>query len=63
MDVGEDSNLLALVVWCAGAADVTDVLVDGRVVVENRLLATADVDAIVADATAVFDRIRETPLP
>jgi 5-methylthioadenosine/S-adenosylhomocysteine deaminase len=62
VDVGEDSNLLALVVWCAGAGDVTDVVVDGRVVVEDRRLATADVDAIVADASAVFDRIRATPL-
>jgi len=63
VDVGEDSNLLALAVWCAGAGDVTDVVVDGRVVVEDRRLATADVDAIVAYASAVFDRIRATPLP
>jgi 5-methylthioadenosine/S-adenosylhomocysteine deaminase len=63
VDIGEDSNLLALVVWCAGAGDVTDVVADGRVVVDGGRLATADVDAIVADASAVFDRIRETPLP
>jgi 5-methylthioadenosine/S-adenosylhomocysteine deaminase len=62
VDLGEDSNLLALVVWCAGAGDVTDVLVDGRVVVEDRQLATGDVDSIVARANVVFDRIRETPL-
>jgi hypothetical protein len=50
-------------VWCAGAGDVTDVVVDGRVVVEDRALATAGTDAIVADADAVFARIRRTPLP
>jgi 5-methylthioadenosine/S-adenosylhomocysteine deaminase len=62
VDLGEDSNLLALAVWCAGAGDVTDVVVDGRVVVENRALMTADAGAIVADADAVFDRMFRTPL-
>jgi 5-methylthioadenosine/S-adenosylhomocysteine deaminase len=62
VDLGEDSNLLALLVWCARAGDVTDVVVDGRVVVEDRALRTADADAVVAEATAVFDRILRTPL-
>ena len=60
VDLGDDSNLLALVVWCAGAGDVTDVIVDGRVVVEDRNLTTASTDAIIADVDAVFDRIRRS---
>ncbi len=62
VDLGDDSNLLALVVWCAGAGDVTDVVVDGRVVVEERRLRTADLDVIVAEAASAFDRIRRTPV-
>jgi 5-methylthioadenosine/S-adenosylhomocysteine deaminase len=62
VDLGDDSNLLALVVWCAGAGDVTDVVVDGRMIVEDRALTTADTERIVADAAAVFDRLRTTPL-
>jgi 5-methylthioadenosine/S-adenosylhomocysteine deaminase len=33
-------NLVALLVWCAHGSDVTTVMVDGRVVVEGRRLAT-----------------------
>jgi 5-methylthioadenosine/S-adenosylhomocysteine deaminase len=54
---GAHDNLLALLVWCAKAADVETVLVDGRVVVEGRQLVTVPEGAIVAGAQAAAERL------
>jgi 5-methylthioadenosine/S-adenosylhomocysteine deaminase len=54
---GDHDNLLALLVWCAKAADVETVLVDGRVVVDRRQLVAIPEGAIVADAQAAAERL------
>jgi 5-methylthioadenosine/S-adenosylhomocysteine deaminase len=45
-------------VYSAGKADVTDVFVEGRPVVEAGRLLTADVDAILAEVRALAPAIR-----
>jgi 5-methylthioadenosine/S-adenosylhomocysteine deaminase len=57
---GDHDNLLALLVWCARAADVETVLVDGRVVVDHRRLVTVPEGAIVAGAQAAAERLCAT---
>jgi 5-methylthioadenosine/S-adenosylhomocysteine deaminase len=47
----------ATVVYCARAGDVTDVLVDGRVVVRNRKLRTLDAAKLAAAAPAEMRRL------
>jgi 5-methylthioadenosine/S-adenosylhomocysteine deaminase len=53
-------NVLDTLVFCARAADVRDVVVDGRVVMRQRQVLTVDETALVAEADAVgrelFDR-------
>jgi 5-methylthioadenosine/S-adenosylhomocysteine deaminase len=44
-------------VYNANGSDVTDVLVDGRVVVADRKLTTADQVAVFAEAQRVADRV------
>jgi 5-methylthioadenosine/S-adenosylhomocysteine deaminase len=57
IDLGEDSNLLALVVWCASPADVRDVVVDGEVVVAEGALRTARMSRIKTAAQQALERI------
>jgi hypothetical protein len=47
-------------VWCAKAADVETVLVDGRIVVERRRLVAVPEGAIVAGAQAAAERLCRT---
>jgi 5-methylthioadenosine/S-adenosylhomocysteine deaminase len=58
IDYGPDSNLLALLVWCASPSDVRDVVVDGRLVVQDGVLLTADIDSICSQAQHALDRMR-----
>lgn len=62
VDAGDDANVLALIVWCAGAADVSDVLVDGELIVHERRLLTGSEAEIVASAQATFARMGERQL-
>jgi 5-methylthioadenosine/S-adenosylhomocysteine deaminase len=57
IDLGEDSNLLALVVWCAGPADVRDVVVDGEIVVAERTLRTGRLSDIESASQRALERI------
>jgi 5-methylthioadenosine/S-adenosylhomocysteine deaminase len=57
IDLGEDSNLLALVVWCASPADVRDVVVDGQLVVGEGKLRTAPLSRIETAAQRALERI------
>lgn len=45
------------IVYCARASDVTDVIVDGRVIVRSRALLTLDADALAARASAEAKRL------
>jgi 5-methylthioadenosine/S-adenosylhomocysteine deaminase len=57
IDFGEDSNLLALVVWCAGPADVRDVVVDGEVVVAEGVLRSGRLSRIETAGQRALERI------
>jgi len=51
------ADLHATIVHCARASDVTDVLVDGRIVVRNRRLLTLDADKLASAASSEARRI------
>ncbi len=46
-------NILPTLVFCARAADVRDVTIDGQVVMRQRQVLTVDEAALVAEANAV----------
>jgi 5-methylthioadenosine/S-adenosylhomocysteine deaminase len=52
---GDDPH--ATLVYCARASDVTDVIVDGRVIVQNRELLTLDARKLAAGAGSEFQRV------
>ena len=45
-------NILPTLVFCARAADVRDVIIDGQVVMRQRQVLTVDETALVAEADA-----------
>jgi len=50
-------DLHATIVYCARASDVTDVLVDGRVLVRDRRLLTLDAGKLAAAASSEARRV------
>ena len=56
----EDADLASRIVYAARAADVRHVLVDGRIVVRDGRLETADVDEIRREANRHARRLRRT---
>ncbi len=55
----EPDAVAGALVYAAGRADVRHVVVDGRVVVEDRECRTLDADAVRRDATAAWARVRD----
>jgi 5-methylthioadenosine/S-adenosylhomocysteine deaminase len=53
------NNLVADLVYCCKSSDVETVIVDGRVVVENRRLAEVDLSDLYRRATAAVERIKK----
>ena len=53
------NNLVADLVYCCKSSDVETVIVDGRVVVENRRLAEVDLPDLYRRATAAVERIKK----
>lgn len=53
------NNLISDLVYCCKASDVESVMVDGRLVVENRRIAGLDLSALYRRATAAVERIRK----
>lgn len=51
-------DLVGNLVYCGKASDVETVVVDGRVVVENRQLAGVDLERLYADVAAAVERIK-----
>lgn len=51
------NNLVSNMVYCGKAADVDTVVVDGRIVVENRRIAGIDLPALYADVDRAVKRI------
>ncbi len=56
------NNLVADLVYCCKSSDVETVIVDGRVVVENRRLAEVDLPDLYRRATAAVERIKKAML-
>jgi cytosine/adenosine deaminase-related metal-dependent hydrolase len=54
----EDTDLVSRLVYCARAADVRHVIVDGRIVVHGGELKTAKVEEIRAEANQRAKRLR-----
>jgi len=52
-----DPDVVTTLVYNANGSDVTDVLVDGKVVVEDRRLKTADQDAVFREAQKMADKV------
>ena len=50
-------DLVSNIVYCGKASDVDTVMVDGRIVVENRRVAGVDLPALYADVAAAVKRI------
>jgi cytosine/adenosine deaminase-related metal-dependent hydrolase len=57
----QGADIHGTLVYCARASDVTDVLVDGRVVVRNRRLLTLDAAKLATAARAEAHRILRRP--
>ncbi len=62
--LGEDANLLSHLVYAAHGEDVETTIVDGKVVMENRIIKTIDENKVIEKADASFhdlyDRIEKT---
>ena len=50
-------DLVSNIVYCGKASDVDTVMVDGRIVVENRRVAGVDLPKLYADVAAAVERI------
>lgn len=50
-------DLVSNLVYCGKASDVDTVVVDGRIVVENRRVAGVDLPKLYADVAAAVERI------
>ena len=50
-------DLVSNLVYCGKASDVDTVMVDGRIVVENRRVAGVDLPKLYADVAAAVERI------
>lgn len=51
--LGEFSNVIPNVVFAAQGSDIETVLIDGKIVMENRVLRTVDEEEIIARASRV----------
>lgn len=54
---GEFSNLLPLLVHAGNGSDVETVIIDGKIVMENRVLKTVDEDQLIRDATEAAEEL------
>jgi 5-methylthioadenosine/S-adenosylhomocysteine deaminase len=52
-----DPDVISTLVWNANGSDVQHVVVDGKVVVENRRLQTADQDLVFREAQKMADKV------
>ena len=58
--LGRKENVTSALVYNATGQDVTDVFVDGRQVVKNRKLLTADVEYIMKRGKKASDKITDS---
>lgn len=54
------NDVVSTLVYCGKAADVESVMIDGRMVVENRRIAGLDLQQLYRDAAAAVARIRKS---
>jgi len=53
-------NVYSQLVYALKASDVTDVMVNGRVIVKDRKLLTVDLKATMAKAAAYQERVKKS---